>query len=270
MESVTEPVNVAPGIRLAVRHWGRRDGPALVLLHGFASSTVSTWAPIADRLAVAWHVIALDLRGHGESDWDPEARYGLATHAADVDMALSRLGLMPAAIVGHSMGGRLALLLASRHRSVRRVAVVDSRIREGRRQAEVFMRRPLVFASMVEARDFARHLLRDRGDTLLSEFVERADGTIGWRADVAGLQRARVHPDPLLERGQWEELESLGCPVLVFKAGRSRTIPADDLDRLASLGARVRVVVLPDAHHGLHLERPDAFFEELLPFLRSG
>lgn len=100
------------GRRIAYREAGHGNGSPLVLLHAFASSS-ATWIPLVNHLAAAgFHVIAFDLPGHGQSDW--LGHYSLASMEDSLASALSQLDLHRFDLVGHSLGGHLAMRLGSR------------------------------------------------------------------------------------------------------------------------------------------------------------
>ena len=97
------------GIRLAYQVWGAREDPPLVLLHALGEGAAD-WAGVAPAFAQHWRVYAPDLRGHGLSDWSGD--YSLELMRADVLGFLDALGLDRVDLIGHSMGGLVAYLLA--------------------------------------------------------------------------------------------------------------------------------------------------------------
>ena len=99
------------GIRLSTLERG--DGPPCVLLHGITANA-RVWDPIALRLGERYHVVAVDQRGHGQSD-KPEAGYAAADFVADVRALVEEIGTEPAVVIGHSLGARNALAMAARH-----------------------------------------------------------------------------------------------------------------------------------------------------------
>jgi pimeloyl-ACP methyl ester carboxylesterase len=114
-----------PGGDLQVREDGSPKGPPVVLLHGFASS-IHWWTPVAKRLASRFHVIRIDLLGHGGSA-KPKSGYSMENQAHLVALALARLGIRDAIVAGHSMGGVVATALAERYPAlVKRIVIVDS------------------------------------------------------------------------------------------------------------------------------------------------
>src|SRR5581483_11201408 len=103
------------GLRLLCRHWGDASAPAVVLLHGLRGFS-GTWRALAASLAIDYHLIALDQRGRGESDWDPHHNYYTDAYLADLEGVVDQLALARFALLGHSMGGTTSYVYASRHR----------------------------------------------------------------------------------------------------------------------------------------------------------
>ncbi len=93
---------------------GPGDAPAIVMLHGLRSYA-QTFASLAAALQPGWRVIALDQRGRGHSDWDPQQRYYTDHYVVDLEAVVAALGLPRFVLLGHSMGGATALVYASRH-----------------------------------------------------------------------------------------------------------------------------------------------------------
>ncbi len=103
-----------PGVRLHVRDSGRRDAPALILLHGFGAS-LHTWEPWAAQLADTYRVIRFDLPGSGLSPPDPSGDYTDARSMQLLSALMDRLGVARASLIGNSMGGRIAWWFAAHH-----------------------------------------------------------------------------------------------------------------------------------------------------------
>src|SRR4029453_2443341 len=131
------------GLTLRLHEWGRSGERPVLLLHSIAAHG-HWWDGVAPRLAERAHVVALDFRGHGGSAWAPDGAYPFADYVADALAALDALGWRAPLVVGHSLGGYVAALLAARH-PVRVGAVVIADMLTGwteemaaraRRQAE--------------------------------------------------------------------------------------------------------------------------------------
>jgi len=113
------------GLRLHYSDWGNEAAPPLILIHGGLDHSRS-WDALALSLRVNFHVIAPDLRGHGDSDWATGSSYSLADHVYDLTSMMTSLGLEKAAIVGHSMGGMVSLVYTGAFpEKVSRLVVLD-------------------------------------------------------------------------------------------------------------------------------------------------
>lgn len=91
--------------------WGNPDAPTLLLIHG-GRDHARSWDWTAERLANDWHVVAVDLRGHGDSDWTSDGQYDFGGYLCDLAALVDHLGSQPVAIIGHSMGGMIATRFA--------------------------------------------------------------------------------------------------------------------------------------------------------------
>jgi esterase len=140
-------------LRLRYLEWGETRSDSIVLVHGF-SSTADAWARVAEALAAEYHLIAPDLRGHGESEWDPQERYSDDQLAADVHALVQQLGLLPFTLIGHSMGGAVAFTYAATYpEDVKRLVIEDSApLPAGRRLTEL----RTTFASRAEVEQSVR------------------------------------------------------------------------------------------------------------------
>jgi len=113
------------GLRFHYTEWGSPSAPPLVMLHGL-NVQCHTWDPIARDLATTHHVICMDMRGHGDSDW-ARSGYRVRSMARDVHGLIDALGLGPVDLVGHSAGVRVGIAVAAeRPETVRRLALSDA------------------------------------------------------------------------------------------------------------------------------------------------
>lgn len=258
------------GLHLHYVEWGEPGNRTVLLLHGFASSTWSSWRALGQRLGERFHVVGLDLRGHGESDRDPAARYTLRDYAGDIETALPALGQPPQTVIGHSMGGRLALLYAARHHeTLERLVLVDSKVEGGRSRPDMIASYPERFATVAEADAFAERIYGRRKHRFEYEFVRNADGTVDWRFDLVGQRRSRSGPDPVLDEGQWAQFGALRTPTLVVRSGRSGAILPADVVRMHELNPATRTVEYESAGHLLHLDEPERFWSDVTSFLTA-
>ena len=220
----------AGGVRLAYRAWGAPGAPPLVLLHALGEDGAD-WDGVAPAFARHWRVYAPDLRGHGRSVW-PGA-YSVELMRADVLGFLDALGLDQVDLIGHSMGGLVACLLAQeRPERVRALIVEDIGAIQPR-------------ASQVPARP-AGELPFD------------------W-AMVLAIRGQIDNPDP----AWWDRLSQVTAPTLVIGGGPASHVPQDRVAELARRipGARLETI---EAGHLVHAAEPAAFTRSALAFLRPG
>ncbi len=254
--------------RLAAVEYG--NGPALAILHGLFGSG-RNWATIAQRLAARRRVIALDLRNHGASPWAEAMDY--AELADDVRATLQALGHRRFALLGHSMGGKAAMVAALRHaEDIERLVVVDI-------APVAYPPRHLEHVRAMRALDLGRLTRRSEVDSGLAAAVadpaERAfllqnlvlnDGPPRWRLNLAAIERQMellagfpAMPQGAVYRG----------PALFIAGGRSDyLLPAQEAD-IRHLFPDARVARIADAGHWLHAERPQAFLDLVEPFMAS-
>jgi pimeloyl-ACP methyl ester carboxylesterase len=247
-----------------VRWFEAGHGESLLLVHGLGGAAVN-WTLVAPRLAERRRVIVPDLPGHGGSGRPPDGAR-LTWYADALAALLGRIEAAPAAVVGHSMGGAVALRLAARRPdAVAALAVVESAgIVSLTRRAGIFL---TVSAALKPARKAARFRHRIAGSNRLKRLVFgywgaddpaslSAESVLGWlectgaHVDTATAGKALVRDDPRYD------LDRISCPVVVVWGSRDRLISVEDGFEFARrLRAPIRVV--PGAGHLVIGERPD-------------
>ena len=258
-----------------IRYFVGGDGPSLALVHGLGGAA-SNWVELVPALARSYRVLALDLPGHGGSSPLPTAPS--LTPFADVVRAVAeREALLPAAVVGHSLGGLVGLRLALRHPDAVRglVLAASAGISSGTRAREVavttlVLARParLVapFRRLVARLEWLRYPVF--GFFEVSDPAALSAGAVeGFLAgpalhtDVLSAGRALVADDPRVDLG------AVRCPCLVLAGARDRMVPvADAIEYARRLRAPLRIV--PDCGHLVIAERPDACFDAIAELLR--
>jgi pimeloyl-ACP methyl ester carboxylesterase len=263
-------------------------GPPLLLLHGFGHSA-RIWDPFARRLSTRYRTLALDQRGHGDSDHDPEFRYHHASITRDVETVAEQLDLAPLVLVGHSMGGYAAIRYAARHPSrVAKLVLVDAgpELSAASRAARGESREPRspVFASPADYTRVLARLYPRAKVPILQELAphwlrRRADGRWEPKLDPTFL-RPKSGTDPENrrnfdrrawareeERRLWDALGRISCPTLVVRGALSPLLSQETVDRMLNVLSDARAVTVPDAGHVVMLENPDALGVALSEFL---
>jgi esterase len=242
------------------------DGPPVVILHGLFGSARNL-SSVARRLAASHRVIALDLRNHGESPWAETMDYD--EMAADVLAALDARGIDAAALLGHSMGGKVAMAAALRWpERVGRLVVVDIApvayppafepyVAAMRRADLGTGRRAAVDAALTDAIP----------DPMIRQFLMQnltiADGRAAWRINLAAIERAL----PALSDFRPPEDGRYDGPALFVAGGRSDYVGPEQEPRIRRLFPAATITRIPEAGHWVHAERPDALLAAVAPFL---
>lgn len=252
------------GVRLRYAEQGHPSAETIILLHGFTDSWFS-YSRVLPALAARYHVYALDLRGHGESD-RPESGYKLNDFAADVLAFMDEKGLKRANIVGHSMGSFVAqrVALAAPER-VERLVLIGSATTP--RNSVVLQLRDAINQLKDEVPEkFVREFqMSTIHQPLPGEFVERI--IIESRKVPARVWRDTVNG--LFADDYQSRLGSIKAPTLVIWGDKETVFPRSEQDALVKTIAGANLKVYPDVNHSPHWERPEQFVRDLEDFMAS-
>ena len=260
------------------------SGPALLLLHGIGNNC-QTWSGVIDRLAETHTVIAPDLLGHGDSD-KPRGDYSISAYANGMRDLLSVLDIEQATVVGHSLGGGIALQFAYQFpERCQRLAVVGSgglgpELSLGLRAATLpgaeFVLGALTGASGPLRLGFQtlerigelggwRRLrdLAEAGDALFA--LKDVEARTAFLRTLRGVADARGQAVTALDRLYLAD----ALPLLVVWGGRDPIVPARQSETVRRLVPNARIEVFADAGHWPHLDEPDRFVDLLLDFVST-
>ena len=271
------------GLRLHYLDWGNPDARPLVLLHALGQSA-DAWAPVAPALTERFHVLAVDMRGHGDSDWIDT--YSPQEQGDDIGELIGVLGLAPAAVMGLGMGGRAAALLAARQEHVvSRIVMIDVSVRmyhPAEREAdEAILAMPRLYDSPEE---FLQQWWALRASLGLSFRADPPDdpaitaatlrilrqppaGGYAPKFDVDGYQRYRSWSPGAHTVAYDDEFDQIACPVLLVRGAASPVLPEDETRDTRNAIPNCRVVEIPHARHDVLADNPAALLGAVLPFL---
>jgi pimeloyl-ACP methyl ester carboxylesterase len=266
-------LEVAPGQRLSALVWGD-EPPELVLLHGGAQNA-HTWDTVA--LALRRPLVALDLPGHGHSDWRADRDYGPERNAEAVAVALRELAPHARLLVGMSLGGLTACVLAARHpERVRRLALVDVTpgVNAAKSAAIVgFVRGPEFFPSFeaILARTVEHNPTRSEASLrrgVLHNARPLPDGRWTWRYDRGFAGGADAPRPPVIDFGAlWECVSKIRAPLLLLRGSLSPVVDDADVAELRRRQPAARVEVVEGAGHSIQGDRPLELAARLAAFL---
>jgi len=266
------------GLRLHYIEWGKPAKEAIILLHGY-NNCAATWIPFARKIADKRYVVALDFRGHGDSQWSEEKLYKNKHLAADLAVFIEALNLEKVSIVGHSMGGNVALKFAATHpEKVTRLVVVDigpeMSHKVETRAARMRLVQKNIYPTLdgtvayLEAADpyASRELLMQEA----AYFTRRLpDGRFTWKQHqmFTGETPKKKVETPASSEEKWQTVRQVKCPVLILRGGESDILDEDVAQKMVAVMPDARLINIAGAGHYVHRDRPEQFEKEVRDFL---
>lgn len=266
------------GLQLHYVEWGQPSAPAIVALHGLRSFAY-TWEPVALPLAERFRIVALDQRGRGLSDWDPQRRYHATDYVRDLEALVHHLALDRFVLLGHSMGGANAFIYAARH--AHRVAglVIEDMgpgASAGSAGAERIRRElsetPDEFESLEAAAAFWRRQRPHISEEAVMARVQHSMKPIGggrlvWRHDAKGIAQARLGATPEQLVDLWPHVDAIEVPTLLLRGARSDFLSAQTAAEMARRNPSIDCQEVPGASHYVHDDNLAGFEAALHAFL---
>ena len=258
-------------LRIHYLEWGTSGRQPLILLHGIAR-VAHTFDHLAPHFSKRYHVIAVDMRGHGDSGWDPKQAYLVEDYVRDIEALVEQLNLRDIVFWGNSTGGRVAQVFAGSHPELVAAVIVEdvgperpSAISEGR--GKRMAQEESGWASTDEllakvGKDYPR-----TGAPLLEALVrhgsrQRADGRVIWKRDPA-INKGFV-PTEL-----WRFVQNIKAPIIYILGGGSTIVPAETQARLARTLPQAEIVTMPGLGHYPSEESPAEFLAIVERFLAA-
>lgn len=262
--SHAEPVDryvTVNGLRIHYLDWGLSGKQPLLLLHGIAR-VAHTFDHLAPHFSKNYHVIAVDMRGHGDSDWDTQGAYLVEDYVKDVEALVDQLKLRNIVAWGNSTGGRVAQVLAGLHPDLvsaviaedvgpeRPPAISDRRARRMSQEENGWAGVDDLFAQ-------AKIENPRTADPILRAFVQhgskqRADGRVVWKRDPA-IGRGFI-PTEL-----WRFVRQIKAPIIYILGGASTIVPPETQAQLKRALAQAEIVTMPGLGHYPSDEDPAGF-----------
>ncbi|MEM7638748.1 MAG: alpha/beta hydrolase [Pseudomonadota bacterium] len=274
-------------LTLSFCEWGQADAPPLVLVHGGRDQKRS-WDRVAGELSQSYRVIAPDLRGHGQSDWVSDGDYTIMDFVYDLRSLIMHLAIERFTLIGHSLGGNIALRYAGlfpesieklvaleglgpspRMLAERQATPITQRLHDWLEQRQKMSdRTPRIMADVATAQARMQAAFEHLPEDLIHHLTvtglkQNADGTVSWAYDPAGMGRspADLTHDQVVHL--WGEIT---CPTwLVYGADSWASNPAEDGRATAFRNARVSLI--DQAGHWLHHDQYEVFMRQLHEFL---
>jgi pimeloyl-ACP methyl ester carboxylesterase len=254
------------GLRLRYLEWGRPEALPVVCVHGYTSSA-EAFNALARRIQDRAHIIAMDVRGHGESAWSADGAYQYSDQAGDLAALVDQLGIERFVLIGTSMGGIIAMVYASQYADQLRGLVLndigpDVEAGSGRITGLVGSR-PADFTSLEEAMQYRREIspitaarrLEDQEETARGVLRQRPDGRWAWKMDPAYIEQ-RVKRGAPARPALWPTLETLPCPTQIIWSTDSDVLSEAQAKRMAAALPNGELVSVPGVGHAPTLVEP--------------
>jgi len=257
------------GLSINYVEWGPPDGQPLILLH-HVNSHARTWDEFARAMSRDFRVIAMDLRGHGDSGWSTSGDYDMEDFAGDVAALVDHLGLERSVVLGGSTGGRVALVFAAQHPERVSALIMEDvgAVRPGS-IAGNFARQSSEgdpeFDTLEEWAERLRGQRHRPPDGLYMRLAEH--GTKRLPNGKLGLKRDPALLGNLVALEHWHYVESLEAPLLLLLGSESTIVGEDQLSIFRRLKPNVEVVTVEEAGHIVVHDQPEEFEEVVRAFL---
>lgn len=254
------------------------EGEPLVILHGLYGAS-DNWVGIARELQSSFKVITVDLRNHGKSPHADEHNYELMSD--DILNIFSKLEIYSANIIGHSMGGKVALAFAAFNpERVKRLVVVDISYRTySEENNDLQFSEHVNIISALSDLPIDKLTKREDADVFLSERIKSvrvrsfllknlyrtSEKKFKWKLNLAVLKNNLRNVLQGFEEFEFE-LSLLDCPVLFIKGGNSMYLGKEDFEKIPTIFKRAEIKTIEGASHWVHAEKPKEFLQMVKEF----
>ena len=257
------------GLRIHYLEWGANGKQPLILLHGIAR-VAHTFDHLAPHFSKDHHVIAVDMRGHGDSAWDPHGEYLVEDYVKDIEGLVAQLKLRNILLWGNSTGGRVAQVFAGSHPDLVAAVIVEDvgpeRPREiSDRRATRMSQEENGWVSVDELLARVKADYPRTAEPVLRSFVQhgskqRADGRIVWKRDPAIV-------NGFVPTELWAAVRKIKAPVIYILGGASTIVPPETQQELAQVLPQAEIVTMPGLGHYPSDEKPADFIAIVNRFL---
>ena len=267
-------------IKIAADVWGSNNQELVILLHG-GGQTRHAWGDTGKKLAEAgYHSVALDLRGHGDSEWHADGDYSIRAYKDDLVSIINEIG-KPARLVGASLGGMASLVLAGDEINsdlCTALIMVDIGIYPdpvgSDRIVSFMLSGEKGFDSLEDVAksisDYLPHRKKPKDlEGLKKNLRLKSDGRYYWHWDPRFIRRRPGSRDRRYFDLQLKAAEKVTIPTLLIRGALSDVVTMEDVDYFLSVISHAKFVEIENAAHMIAGDRNDIFAEEAIKFLKS-
>ena len=263
------------GIDLHYLDWGNEGKPKILLLHGLRGHCHS-WDDVSAEFCKDYHILALDQRGRGESDWAPGGDYSSQSFVADLEGFCEAVGFNKFTLVGHSMGGRNSIAFAGNNADKLENLVIvdigpDLDPRGSGRITQELINVPEEFDSFEDVYAYQSKQNRFCSEPVLRRRLtyatkELPNGKLGWRYDLE-IREQRRNNTGSKQPDLWVNLPGIKCPVLIVRGSETDTLALETAEKMVEVLPAGRLVHVEEAAHMVFEDNPVGFIQALHEFL---
>ncbi len=258
--------------------WGNSENPTIILIHGIAQ-TCHSWDFISLGLSEKYRVIALDLRGHGDSEWAPDKNYNIEAYSDDLHKIIEKLNLNNFILIGLSIGGKTCFTYASQHlEKIRALAIVDAapeNIQAGYKNMSKFMKQKDELDSIDEFIDRIlkynpRRSRQQAKGSIIHNIKQMENGKWTWKYDsfFRTPQKHIQNPDKIAKT-LWSRLEKVMCPTLIVRGAQSDLVASEITEKMSNIMNNATIVTVKNAGHLVPGDNPAGFQTAINNFLNK-
>ena len=263
------------GINLHYLDWGNEGKPKILLLHGLRGHCHS-WDDVSAEFCKDYHILALDQRGRGESDWAPGGDYSSHSFVTDLEGFCEAVGFDKFTLIGHSMGGRNSMAFAGNNADkLENLVIVDIGPdlvpRGSGRITQELINVPEEFDSFEDVYAYQSKQNRFCSEPVLRRRLtystkELPNGKLGWRYDLE-IREQRRNNTGSKQPDLWVNLPGIKCPVLIVRGSETDTLALETAEKMVEVLPSGRLVHVEKAAHMVFEDNPEGFIQALHEFL---
>ena len=263
------------GINLHYLDWGNEGKPKILLLHGLRGHCHS-WDDVSAEFCKDYHILALDQRGRGESDWAPGGDYSSHSFVTDLEGFCEAVGFDKFTLIGHSMGGRNSMAFAGNNADKLENLVIvdigpDLDPRGSGRITQELINVPEEFDSFEDVYAYQSKQNRFCSEPVLRRRLtyatkELPNGKLGWRYDLE-IREQRRNNTGSKQPDLWVNLPGIKCPVLIVRGSETDTLALETAEKMVEVLPSGRLVHVKKAAHMVFEDNPEGFIQALHEFL---
>ncbi|MSQ30655.1 MAG: alpha/beta hydrolase [Dehalococcoidia bacterium] len=259
---------VVNGVRLHFLEWGDPAAPPILLVHG-GGQTAHSWDLVSLALASRFHVVAMDMRGHGDSEWPRDGEMATRAIGEDIAALAADLELDRPVIAGHSLGGLGTMFaLVADPQLARRAAFVDTspQMEPNEQERPRVAREEVTFDSVD---DFVDEVVKRETGRSREHVRRTARYNIMQRTDGKWVQKPFRSRTQAPVRAPLAQVRQLELPVLLLHGAESTNLSADRAERFAAAMPDCQIVHVPDCGHNVHSQNTPGFLAAFVPFVTA-